>query len=322
MICPICRAAALTRTDFTVDLPDALKRWEEYGNFAFPADVVAHYSDPNQRTVTLYRCHICDFGRFEPVCVGTAAFYDVIEKDYYVPDKWEFGEAIKDIRAAGGRRVLDVGCGMGHFLDMLRAAEPALDLNGHDISELQLEPLKVRGFGTLHGEAAAIASRKDSIEPFDAICIFQTIEHVEDPVEFIAAFRQILRPRGLLIVTAPDAAGPVFRHYPDSHTAVPPHHVTLWTARTFQLGLPEMGFDVEMVRHEPLEDYLWPYYLNPMWPERIWPAAVFSPLALRIGRAHPDEHYQLAMKTLTDFAVRRLHGVQGHTVYVLARRSE
>jgi len=318
--CPACDQAELGRSEQTTDLAVVLDRWEEVLGITFSSAIRDRYTAPERRNIILAKCPVCGFGMYDPPVAGDSDFYDSIETaQYYVEEKWEFLEAIKDLRAAGARTAIDIGCGGGSFLRMLRSAAPDMRLTGNDLNENRTWELAADGFDTVAGSPEEIKQKLPNGTTFDAVCTFQTLEHCSDPFGALAAMRELIRPRGFLIVTTPDSAGPV-RHYPDSHTAVPPHHVTLWTERAFRAALPRYGFEVEIVRIEPLEHYLWPYYIRPQWEDGIWPAQIFGPLGQRTGHAHPDQQKQLAIDTLRRLNLKRLHGVPGHTVYVLARR--
>jgi hypothetical protein len=102
-------------------MQESLAKWEQLIKRPLGQPVWDDYAQHPE--VTLFECALCGFGMFDPPVAGTPGFYAAIthvEEDYYVPDKWEFRRAIKDIRAHGARRVLDVGGGSAHFLDLLR----------------------------------------------------------------------------------------------------------------------------------------------------------------------------------------------------------
>ncbi len=321
-ICPICQQAALAPSGQTVDLDKVLARWEEQPQVRFPDAVRQKYGSGAFPEVTLWRCGACGFGRFEPAAAGDAGFYAAIAAtDYYVADRWEFTQAARDLRRAGVGRVLDIGCGSGHFLRFLRQHEPAMDLSGHDLNEALLTALAAEGFGTLSGPLDELAARAGRIEPFDALCLFQVLEHAEDPQHFLARALALLRPGGIVVITTPNAAGPI-RKFPEALTEVPPHHVTQWTEAAFRAGLPRFGLRVEAVRFEPLPDYLWESYLPVQWADGIWPATLFGPLAARQGLTEPHAAADFAARQLRAAGIRHLHGVPGHTIYVQARREE
>jgi SAM-dependent methyltransferase len=248
---------------------------------------------------------------------GNEAFYRAISgSEYYVEGKWEFEQAIGDLRCCRARRVLDVGCGSGNFLRLLRRADPGLQIWGHDQSAVLMRQLAAEGFEALPGTPEQLAA--GGFDRFDAICMFQVLEHAADPLAFLTAYTRLLQPGGLLIVTTPDADGPI-RNFPEALTELPPHHLTQWTERAFRSCLPRFGLDITAVRNEPLPDYLWESYLPVQWERGIWPAAVFDPAARRQGRQSVSERMEFAVKGLRAVGVKRLHGVPSHTIYVRAR---
>ncbi len=316
--CPICVSAELAPTDQTVDIAAVLGRWEHELGIRFDQNVVeAHFPSGNE-PIRLERCPNCGFGRFAPPMPGSEAFYRAIcGSEYYVEGKWEFEQAIGDLHYCRAKRILDVGCGSGNFLRLLRRADPGLRIWGHDQSAVLMRQLAAEGFEALPGAPEQLAANA-GLEPFDAICMFQVLEHTADPLAFLRIYARLLRPGGTLIVTTPDADGPI-RNFPEALTELPPHHLTQWTERTFRRCLPRFGFEITAVRNEPLPDYLWESYLPVQWEHGIWPAAVFDPAARRQGRESVSERIEFAVKGLRAVGVKRLHGVPSHTIYVRAR---
>ena len=123
------------------------------------------------------------------------------------------------------------------------------------------------------------------------VCTFQTLEHVEDPLAFLSTYLGLLRPNGELILSTPDQDGPI-RHFDAALTEVPPHHVTRWTAKTFEALLPRLGLDCVLVEREPLPAYLFDGYLPVVWREGCWPAEILTrsrrPSASRPWRSAPS----------------------------------
>lgn len=300
-------------------MPDVLHRWEAALHHTLPESVWEDYRGLGNQPIVLSECSECGFGRFEPVVPGTEKFYEAISAaDYYNADKWEFHNAAADLRTLGAKRILDVGCGSGIFLDFLRQRIPDADLFGYDLNKELLERLASRGYGTLPSNPDLFEDAKTGKALFDAITMLQVLEHAGDPIAFLKTFLRLLRPGGMLIVTTPNSAGPI-RRFPDALTEVPPHHLTRWTEKSFRASLPAHGLGVRSVKFEPLPDYLWDSYLPELWDEPIWPARIFDPLARQRGLVTVGERSAMAAQAMKRAGIRCLYGVPGHTIYVDAR---
>ena len=101
--------------------------------------------------------------------------------------------------------LLDVGCGTGHFLAV--AAARGWQPVGAEISESALEFLRYAirerrlKFSVVRGD---IGQAGFSSESFDAVTLFEVIEHLEDPVTTLAEAYRLLKEGGILYVTTPN----------------------------------------------------------------------------------------------------------------------
>jgi SAM-dependent methyltransferase len=314
--CPACRLQTFEASGFEVDLNDVLRRWEKIMGKSFVPEVSSHYQHLACQPLTHFRCSTCGFGRFEPVVAGTQAFYEAITaNEYYVADKWEFQQAIRDLRYEGVGRVLDMGCGSGNFLKLLREAEPSISLVGQEIYEGVLDANKYH-IEMLIGGVDDITRNLSDIGKFEAITLFQVLEHIPDPWTLLQACSESLHSGGILIVSTPDGDGPI-SHFKDALTEIPPHHLTQWTEAAYRACLPRFGFDVVHVRREPLPHYLWDAYLPVLWGSSIWPAQLLAPFLSAKNRS--GDELGIAAQLLRQAGITHLHGVPGHTIYIKAR---
>lgn len=304
----VCGKPDLDPQTDTFELDDVLARWQKEASVHIPSEVFASYTG---RSVRLFRCRTCRFGIFLPVVVGTDVFYGAItssEDGYYVADRWEFGTALREIVDTCAERLLDVGCGSGHFLDLAATELANCDRVGIDFNEGAVAAALERGHD------ARLASQVELLqqvrgETFDAITCFQVVEHVADPMKLLRNLMSLLSPTGRLIVTVPNAAGPL-RHFNAALTDIPPHHVTRWEPATLRAAADELGWSLRKLAREPLPHYLWDSYLPVMCGKALWPGP--NRAAQRL--------VPLATRAMRRFGVRRLWGVPGLALYASMHR--
>ena len=158
---------------------------------------------PDRVHYQMVRCASCGLVRSDPVIASDRLhqLYDESTFDYAseVGDlRSTYGRYLERLRRRGGEQhsILELGCGNGFFL------QEAL---GHGYTH-------VRG---VEPSTAAVASADSSIRPgivcdimrpglfpddsFDAVCMFQTFDHLPDPGAVLDAAMAALRPGGRLL---------------------------------------------------------------------------------------------------------------------------
>jgi SAM-dependent methyltransferase len=133
-------------------------------------------------------------------------------------------------------RVLDVGCGNGAFLRAFGAAHPAWRLAAHEVDDkyrAQIEQLP--GVDAMH-----VMPAPQVPGTFDLISLIHVLEHVPEPVTFLAALAGKLSPAGRMIVEVPNLSQNPF-------DLVIADHAFHFTAATLRLVLAKAGLEVEFI---------------------------------------------------------------------------
>lgn len=96
-----------------------------------------------------------------------------------------------------GESVLDVGCGHGIFLDVIKNIAhrtAALDIDIHLKEHL-----------SSHNHEFYSQWPDSAIEPFSRVVMFNTLEHIEKPIEFLMKAKDHLTKDGKIIIGVPNA---------------------------------------------------------------------------------------------------------------------
>lgn len=306
--CPNCGHKGFVRADQTVTLRRNLEEWQIQAPLTFPDAVWRDYADVLDKELTLHRCPECQFRQFVPPLAGTSSFYAAIAGEganYYTQERWEFRKAIGDIAAQKAQSVLDAGCGGGAFLKQLTDSG-TYDAYGFDFNPHTADALASIGLKSI--ERMDVRPRPGG---FDAVTCMQVLEHLEDPWSFGQSLRDQLRPGGLLILTTPDADGPI-RHFTGSVTDLPPHHVSRWNAASIEAFGRRFGFQLIKIRREPLSSYIWRFYLPVMIRKSGIPEFLKTQL-LKSGRV------ERFLSLLESRGIRELPPLPGHTLYATFR---
>jgi SAM-dependent methyltransferase len=96
-------------------------------------------------------------------------------------------------------RVLEVGCGNGRLLNTIAANRPELELDGCDIRPLASTPTTFN-FIRVDPDASSLPYDDGS---FDAVVLFDVLEHVLDPAALMKWVRSVLAPSGVLVSFTP-----------------------------------------------------------------------------------------------------------------------
>jgi SAM-dependent methyltransferase len=140
--------------------------------------------------------------------------------------------------SGGGRGIAEIGCGSGGMLEALGRFGAAV---GVEQDPALRERARARGLdvraGALPHDLPLEAGR------WDAVCLFDVLEHVDDEGGSLRACRRLLVPDGRLVVTVPAYAWLWGRH--DELLG----HRRRYTARSLRAAVQGAGFAIERVTY-------------------------------------------------------------------------
>jgi SAM-dependent methyltransferase len=202
--------------------------------------------------VAVRRCTSCGFWFADPFVSGTPAVYNLITAgdEHYPPERFEFDQTVAAL-ASQHLDVLEIGAGDGAFLRKLRAAgiEGRLCATEYDdgsIGKLRVIP-GVQAFKLSPQDLAATSPGR-----FDAVCMFQVLEHLDRLDELFAALRELLAPGGQLFIAVPNDASVTVQEELTGFWEMPPNHVGRWTRAALESVAARHGFAVREQRYEPV----------------------------------------------------------------------
>jgi SAM-dependent methyltransferase len=227
--------------------------------------------------------------------------------------RWEGGKVrlYRELVGEGRRRLLDVGCGNGRFLSLLREFGPRdWQLVGVDFDAAAVAHCRQLGFEAYAGRVEDLPLEQGR---FDAVIMLQLIEHVEDPVAISRSVFQVLEPGGVFIVETPNLGGLDYRWFQGrwwGHYHFP-RHFHLFSADSLRRMLESAGFAI--VRSEHLiSTSSWTISLHNFLLDRGWPASV-------VRCFHYQNPLLLAFFVLFD-ALRARLGLETSNLRMIARK--
>jgi SAM-dependent methyltransferase len=146
----------------------------------------------------------------------------------------------------GPGRLLDVGAAAGFFMD--EARQRGWDARGIDVSpEMSAWGREHLGLDLATG---LFQSSGYAAGSFDAVTMWDYIEHSIDPASDFQKASEVLRPGGILMLSTGDAASVVARISGRRwHLLTPRHHNFFFTPGTLKRYLAESGFELLSLRH-------------------------------------------------------------------------
>jgi SAM-dependent methyltransferase len=207
-------------------------------------------------------------------------------------------------------RILDVGCGDGFHLRLLRDfGRAGWELEGVDASIRAVDAARRAGLVVHHGIVEELDLTPSS---YDLILLIATIEHVDDPAAVLRAVRRLLRPGGRVVIVTDNTATLDFtlfggRHWGGYHF---PRHFNLFDRTTLKRLGTTAGLEVDSVT-TVVSPVNWVYSIRNTlvdWGAPSWIVERFSlrsPIALAVFTLFDAAHQLAGAGALLRVVLRR-----------------
>lgn len=159
---------------------------------------------------------------------------------------------------AGGRRLLDVGCGTGEFMVLARSR--GWQPSGVDVSPEAVETAQRLGLDVHRGPGGSRLPFDDGA--FDVVTCWNVIEFFRHPVAELSELARVLAPGGRLFIRTQNETFHLAAYRVSRAVRWPPAlagilqrawvvHPLLWGPRTLRATLRRIGFDDVRVWNSP-----------------------------------------------------------------------
>ncbi len=208
----------------------------------------------------LRRCRVCTHV-WADLSIDAAAIAQLYQRSYFFGDEYgnylddrriiekNFARRLATLRRFAGpqhRRLFEVGCAYGFFLNVARTAFESVE--GIDISEDAVN-FAVRELG-LNAVCGDLLSADLGRRQFDVACLWDTIEHLATPTQYVERLAARMPAGALIAITTGDIASRTARFQKARWRMIhPPTHLQYFSPASMTAMLDRCGFRVRHIEH-------------------------------------------------------------------------
>ena len=206
---------------------------------------------PNYGIMACPNCSLVFYsGEADPKKLYNKEYFHGGEYRNYLGDKSilqrNFLDRIKLLRKFNSTgRLLEIGSAYGFFLDLARHH---WQVRGTEIAP---EPAAyAREYLDLDVECVDFVSLLDEPDEYDIICMWDTIEHLNNPVSYLDKAHRWLKPEGIIAITTGDIGSLLARFQGERWRLIhPPTHLFYFSKETLSRALVQCGMEVVHFSH-------------------------------------------------------------------------
>lgn len=143
--------------------------------------------------------------------------------------------------------LLDIGCATGTFLE---ATPKSWNAHGIDVSEYATQMARNKGLDVYTG---VLENSPFFNQQFDVVTLWDTIEHVADPLNTIKQAYNITKPGGIVVLTTGDVESLISRMSGKYwHLFNIPQHLSFLSKKTITKCFNDAGLEVEEISYLPI----------------------------------------------------------------------
>jgi SAM-dependent methyltransferase len=197
-----------------------------------------HYLNPQPSMAELQRYYPEDYDPFDTPQPGQASSLRQLGVEYGLKKRCR---AVTRYKTGGS--LLEIGCSNGLFLDAMRRSGN-WQVQGVDVTDSAVRQAReLLALDVFHG---TLEDAQFPSQCFDAVVMWDVLEHVHNPKETLLEIRRVLRPDGLFVCRVPLLGSwdhRLFQAYWAGWDA--PRHLTVFSRDTLRLMLAKAGLRVE-----------------------------------------------------------------------------
>jgi len=152
-----------------------------------------------------------------------------------------YKKQLKEINEIANKqgKLIDIGCSIGLFLNT--ATSYGFEPYGYDINKINLK--KAKKFFAINTLPDNFLEDKKYKNLFDVATLWDVLEHLKDPVEYLSKLISIVKPGGLLVVQCPNMESYEFLKFGNKwNWLTPGDHLQFFTPTTLTKVVAAAGF--------------------------------------------------------------------------------